>query len=196
MADGMFTTPEMIRAQRADDILKQYQAAAGMGGSMSGLLGQVAAAGTNVGNLMAESGARMFGLQTAEEKKAEELKYLGSVFDTTTPEGMRGMARQLNAMGMTEQALKLIGMADATETSDLTLQLQRKKVEDYQTSPDWDYGVVGEEVTQAGMRKVYGWYNKRTRQIDTNLPAPDSVPTPNEKPEIDFGGSNARPAGQ
>jgi len=108
MADGMFTTPEEIRAQRADDILKQYQNTAQMGGSMNQLLGQVAAAGSNVGSLMAESGARMFGLQTPEEAQAAKLQEASKAIDWNNPEDLNQMAKYLNDVGMTEQAIKVL----------------------------------------------------------------------------------------
>lgn len=193
---GMFRDPRSYRDERLNDLMQQRAGISQMGGSMSQLLGQVAAGGGATGAMMAEGLGGMFGLKTREEDKAAQLQDLASNFDLRTPEGMRGMARQLNNLGMTEEAIKLVDLANARESTNLTIDLQRKKVEDYKTSPDWDYGVVDEEVTPVGMRKVYGWYNKRTKQIDTDLPAPDTVPASNEKPEIDFGGSNVRPAGQ
>jgi len=108
MMDGMFTTPEQIRAQRADDILKQYENTAMMGGSMDQLLGQVAAAGSNVGSLMAESGARMFGLQTAEEANAAKIQEAAKAIDWNNPEDLNQMAKYLNDVGMTEQAIKVL----------------------------------------------------------------------------------------
>lgn len=66
---GLFQSPEDIRTKRLDALQANQDRIRGMGGSMSGLLGQVAA---GRGGMLAEGLAGMIGLKTAEEKKAED----------------------------------------------------------------------------------------------------------------------------
>jgi hypothetical protein len=110
MADitGMFQDPNAIRQSRIDDILKQYQATSQMGGSMNQLLGQVAAAGSNVGNLMAEGAAGMFGMTTPQEAQAKKIQEMASVIDWNAPEDLNQFAMALNDMGMTKQAIQVL----------------------------------------------------------------------------------------
>ena len=68
---GLFQNPALIRQKRLEDLMQQRQAISGMGGSMSGLLGQVAAGGSVLGQQMAEAIGQGMGLKTAEEVAAE-----------------------------------------------------------------------------------------------------------------------------
>lgn len=69
---GLFVNPAQIRAKRMEDLMQRRQQLAGMGGSMSGLLGQVAGGGTLLGQQLAEGIGRAAGLQTAEEAEAKQ----------------------------------------------------------------------------------------------------------------------------
>jgi hypothetical protein len=120
---GMFQDPNAIRQSRIDDILKQYQATSQMGGSMNQLLGQVAAAGSNVGNLMAEGAAGMFGMTTPEEARAQKFQDIIRGVGTgymNDPANMYEVARVLNDEGFTQEALALVKeartLASATGT--------------------------------------------------------------------------------
>jgi hypothetical protein len=110
MADitGMFQDPNAIRQARIDDILKQYQATSQMGGSMNQLLGQVAAAGSNVGSLMAEGAAGMFGMSTPEEAKAAELQAMMQSIDPNSPDQLAEMAKIMNGLGYTKEAIAVM----------------------------------------------------------------------------------------
>jgi hypothetical protein len=125
MADitGMFQDPNAIRQARIDDIARQYQNTAQMGGSMNQLLGQVAASGSNVGSLMAEGAAGMFGMTTPEEAKAQKVQGLvtemqdisDGVFDFSTPENIRYFAKRLNDLGLTSESIKALDYAKQVE---------------------------------------------------------------------------------
>ena len=58
---GMFTDPNSFRDQRLQDLMQQRAAISQMGGSMSQLLGQVAAGGGATGAQLAEGLGGMFG---------------------------------------------------------------------------------------------------------------------------------------
>lgn len=183
MADnfaGMFRDPRSYRDERLQDLMQQRQAISNMGGSMSQLLGQVAAGGGATGAMMAEGLGGMFGMKTREEDKAAQLQDLASNFDLRTPEGMRGMARQLNNLGMTEEAIKLVDLANARENTALDLEYKRKRNKDYAKDPDWEFGVIGQTQDELGNRKtVYGYIHKR----DPNI-APVPVNLTGNKPEM------------
>ena len=70
--EGLFANPVDIRRQRLDALQQQRAQMAGMGGSMAGLLGQVAGGGNILGQQLAEGIARTAGLKTAQEVEAEK----------------------------------------------------------------------------------------------------------------------------
>lgn len=129
MADitGMFQDPNAIRQARINDIAKQYQATANMGGSMNQLLGQVAASGSNVGSLMAEGAAGMFGMTTPEEAKAAQLNEMSGNFDLNTSEGLTAFAKQLNDMGMTKEAIMVMGKRDSVLDRERRIKAEDEK---------------------------------------------------------------------
>lgn len=186
MADnfaGMFRDPRSYRDERLNQLMQDRMAISGMGGSMSQLLGQVAAGGGATGAMMAEGLGGMFGLKTREEDKAAQLQDLASNFDLRTPEGMRGMARQLNNLGMTEEAIKLVDLANARENTSLDLEYKRKRNEDYAKDPDWQWTSLGTVVDPTTFEKktVYGWVNARTQEVkrvgtDPQPEMPDDAP--------------------
>jgi hypothetical protein len=105
---GMFADPNSFRDERINDLMKQRQAISNMGGSMSDLLGQVAAGGGATGAMMAEGLGGMFGLKTREEQKAAQLNDMASNFDLNTSTGLASFAKQLNDMGMTKEAIMVM----------------------------------------------------------------------------------------
>jgi hypothetical protein len=105
---GLFSNPNDIRAARIDELAQQRQAISNMGGSMSDLLGQVAAGGGATGAMMAEGLGGMFGLKTREEQKAAQLNDMASNFDLNTSTGLASFAKQLNDMGMTKEAIMVM----------------------------------------------------------------------------------------
>lgn len=105
---GLFSNPNDIRAERLNELAQQRQAISNMGGSMSDLLGQVAAGGGATGAMMAEGLGGMFGLKTREEQKAAQLNDMASTFDLNTSAGLASFAKQLNDMGMTKEAIMVM----------------------------------------------------------------------------------------
>jgi hypothetical protein len=67
---GLFATPTDLRNKRMDALQQQRAQVGTMGGSMAGLLGQVAAGGGALGAQLAENIGQGFGLQTRQEKEA------------------------------------------------------------------------------------------------------------------------------
>ena len=68
---GLFATPEQLRADRVAALQQQSGQIANMGGSMAGLLGQIAAGGSSFGSQMAENLGQGLGLKTKQEVAAE-----------------------------------------------------------------------------------------------------------------------------
>lgn len=68
---GLFVNPAQIRAKRMEDLMQQRNQLSQLGGSMSGLLGQVAGGGSILGQQLAEGIGRGLGLKTQEEAMAE-----------------------------------------------------------------------------------------------------------------------------
>lgn len=99
---GMFQNPAQVRGQRIDEIMRQSQSLAGLGGSMSGLLGQVAGAGGIAGQMLAEGIAGATGLKTAEDVQAEKNQAIDQLLSTYQP-------GNLQSMKSTYQRLKDLG---------------------------------------------------------------------------------------
>lgn len=110
MFDGLFDTPEDIQNRRIDSMMQNRRAISNMGGGWSQLLGQVAAGGGATGEMLAEGAGRMFGLQTEEEKKADEIQAMMSTAmkNMDDPAAVSNMARLLNERGYTKEALALM----------------------------------------------------------------------------------------
>lgn len=68
---GLFANPAAMRQQRLEGLQQQRRQIGQMGGSMAGLLGQVAAGGTLLGEQLAEGIAGGLGLKTQQEAQAE-----------------------------------------------------------------------------------------------------------------------------
>jgi hypothetical protein len=189
MADitGMFRDPNAIRQARIDDIAKQYQNTAQMGGSMNQLLGQVAAAGSNVGNLMAEGAAGMFGMTTPEEAKAAQIQSIVKGMNTSDPEHLAEIARQFNNLGYTEEAIKIMGLRkDAIDA--LNAEDDRKRKIKREVDGTWEWKVIDQIIDINGNRQsVYGWVNPVTQQVkgrSTNPNPEDSSPTAGSNEDV------------
>lgn len=105
---GLFTTPAELQSARIDELMKQRQGISNMGGSMSGLLGQVAAGGGATGAMMAEGLGGMLGLKTQQEANAQQIQDMAKVIDWNAPEDLNQFAMALNDMGMTKQAVQIL----------------------------------------------------------------------------------------
>lgn len=158
--EGLFTTPSQLRDARLADLMKQRQAInTGMGGSMSGLLGQVAAGGALTGQMLAEGMGGMFGLKTAEEDKASQIQDLLSQFDINTPEGAATAARLLNNQGFTNEALAVMKHRQgllAGKADELSIQKAERDLANEET-----------RVVMLPVKKKA--YNPATGQIETSM---------------------------
>ena len=110
---GMFSTPEQLRAKRVDELINQRNQINQMGGSMSQLLGQVAAGGGATGAMMAELAGNVFGMKTAEEAKAEKVNSIMSGVNWMDDASVTGAVSQFVKMGEPEAALRVKEYADA-----------------------------------------------------------------------------------
>ena len=128
---GLFVNPADIRAQRVDNLMQQRQALAGLGGSMSGLLGQVAGGGNILGGLLAEGIAQQTGMKTQQEKQAEVSQNILGSLDPNKPETYFQAAQLFKDQGLSKSALALLteGKRLADEAAQKT-QLKNFKVVD------------------------------------------------------------------
>lgn len=104
---GLFVNPALVREKRLEGIAQQQQALAGLGGSMSGLLGQVAGGGNIMGQVLAEGIARQAGLKTKEEAQAEASQAIFKNLDQTNPESYFDAAMKMQQQGLTKSAYML-----------------------------------------------------------------------------------------
>jgi len=133
---GMFADPNSFRDERLNDLMKQRQAISNMGGSMNQLLGQVAAGGGATGAMMAEGLGGMFGLKTAEEAKAHDIKNLfdetvamsDGEFNLDTPENLNYFAKKLNDLGYTKEAMQMLEAAQKRREEGLQERLTKARV--------------------------------------------------------------------
>jgi hypothetical protein len=178
LIEGMFSDSSAIRQKRLADLQEQNAKRKQMS-----LLNQVAA---GRGNLIAEGIAGMFGLKTAAEDKADQIKDMASNLNLETPQGLALFARMLNNQGMTEEAMKVAKLAQElkdkevaakrqSELDDLNrrkgeadIQYKKKLTETMKRpSPDWQWKVVGKEFNPTTYQEesVYGWVNPRTQEV-------------------------------
>lgn len=120
---GMFQNPALIREDRLAALQQQQAAQRQMGGSMSGLLGQVAA---GAGGVMAEGLAGMFGLQTAQEKQAEQTQGILNTVDNNDKASIESGIKAAKAAGLSKVATYLEGKAyELTQKTRETAQWDR-----------------------------------------------------------------------
>lgn len=125
---GMFQTPAQVRGQRIDQIMKQSQQLAGLGGSMSGLLGQVAGAGGIAGQMLAEGIAGATGLKTAEDVQAEKNQAIDQLLSTYQPgnlQSMKSTYQQLKALGAPSRVM--IQIASQIQAQEQVVKQQVKE---------------------------------------------------------------------
>ena len=184
---GLFANPADIRNSRIDELMKQRQAVGQMGGSMSQLLGQVAAGGGATGAMMAEGLGGMFGMKTAEEAKAAQIQDMASQLDLSTPQGLKLFARMLNNQGMTEEAMKVFELASAKETQALDSKVKEANLNDRPPK------LLGQRYNEDSMtlENVYGYYDPSIGDyVEISVNGKQSTPTPDGDPTIK-GGSAA-----
>ena len=105
---GLFTNPAEIRAQRVNEIMKQQQALSGQGGTMAGLLAQVAGGGNVMGQMLAEGIAQATGMKTQEEKQAAEAQSVLGKIDPNDPNSYYQAADRLQKAGLTKAAFAIM----------------------------------------------------------------------------------------
>ena len=108
---GMFVNPADLRRNRINEIMKQQQGLSGLGGSMSGLLGQVAGMGGVTGSMLAEGIAGATGMKTAQEARAEAAQGILQGLDMTDPDSMITAAGELSKRGLTKASYQLLAQA-------------------------------------------------------------------------------------
>ena len=108
---GLFVNPADLRRSRVNEIMKQQQGLSGLGGSMSGLLGQVAGMGGVTGSMLAEGLGSAAGLKTAQEARAEQAQSIMQNLDMNDPESMMKAAGELNKRGLTKASFQLLSQA-------------------------------------------------------------------------------------
>lgn len=105
---GLFVNPALIRGKRIEEIAKQQQALGGLGGSMSGLLGQIAGGGNIMGQMLAEGIAQQTGMKTKEEAEAEAAQSILSTLDPNDPNTYVNAARAMSKAGLSKVSLSLL----------------------------------------------------------------------------------------
>lgn len=168
MFNGMFKRPEEIRAARLDELIKNRQAISNMGGSMSQLLGQVAAGGGATGSMMAEAAAGMFGLKTQEEAKAARVNDIMSNVMWDDDKSVASAVSQFVRMGEPEAALRIKEYADqkrnetmAYETNKLTKDRLVGTIADEQTAREEAKRI---KAAEANLAKVYRTADPKTSE--------------------------------
>jgi len=104
---GLFVNPALIRDKRIDAIAQQQQSLGQLGGSMSGLLGQVAGGGNIMGQVLAEGIARGAGLKTQEEAQAEKAQSIFKNLDQSSAESVMGASKELADLGLTKASFAM-----------------------------------------------------------------------------------------
>lgn len=126
---GLFVNPADLRRSRIDEIMKQQQGLAGLGGSMSGLLGQVAGMGGVTGSMLAEGLAGATGMRTAQEARAVEAQNIMKNLDMNDPDSMMRAANELNKRGLTKASYQLLSQAQELKNRQQDVQFREKKFE-------------------------------------------------------------------
>ena len=104
---GLFVNPALVREKRLEGIAQQQQSLAGIGGSMSGLLGQVAGGGNIMGQVLAEGIARSAGLKTQEEAQAEKAQSIFKNLNQSSAESVMSASKELADLGLTKASFAM-----------------------------------------------------------------------------------------
>jgi hypothetical protein len=124
---GLFQNPDDIRMDRLGLLERQAMQQRQLGGSMSGLLGQVAA---GTGGMLAEGIAGAFGLKTAQEAEAEKTNAIASSIDFNDPDSIRNGAKLLQEAGLTKAAVATVEKANEIERGKLDMEAKQLQVKD------------------------------------------------------------------
>lgn len=125
---GLFVNPADLRRSRINEIMKQQQGLSGLGGSMSGLLGQVAGMGGVTGSMLAEGLGSAAGLKTAQEARAEQAQSIMQNLDMNDPESMMRAAGELNKRGLTKASFQLLSQAQELKNRQEDVQFRQDEL--------------------------------------------------------------------
>ena len=125
---GLFVNPADLRRSRVNEIMKQQQGLSGLGGSMSGLLGQVAGMGGVTGSMLAEGLGSAAGLKTAQEARAEQAQSIMQNLDMNDPESMMKAAGELNKRGLTKASFQLLSQAQELKNRQEDVQFRQDEL--------------------------------------------------------------------
>jgi hypothetical protein len=126
---GLFQTPGEIRAKRLTDLAQQQQALGQMGGSMSGLLGQVAGGGNIMGQMLAEGIAKTAGLKTQEEAQAAKAQEVLGKIDPKDPQSYFDAAERMQSAGLTKAAFAMMQQGQELYNTQFKQGLEERQVE-------------------------------------------------------------------
>lgn len=163
---GLFVNPADLRRSRINEIMKQQQGLSGLGGSMSGLLGQVAGMGGVTGSMLAEGLGSAAGLKTAQEARAEQAQSIMQNLDMNDPESMMRAAGELNKRGLTKASFQLLSQAQELKNRQEDVQFRQDEL---------GFRRETEEATQAfrkeelGLRKEQFTFEKAQAGKDFDL---------------------------
>mgnify|MGYP001168804234 CR=1 FL=1 len=124
---GLFTNPADLRRSRIDEIMSQQRGLSGLGGSMSGLLGQVAGMGGVTGSMLAEGLAGATGMRTAQEARAEQAQNIMKNLDMNDPDSMMRAAGELNKRGLTKASFQLLSQAQELKQRQEDVKFRQEK---------------------------------------------------------------------
>jgi hypothetical protein len=122
---GLFQTPNDIRMDRLGLLERQAMQQRQMGGSMSGLLGQVAA---GTGGMLAEGIAGAMGMKTAQEVEAEAKIEIANTINWEDPASLREGAEKMKQVSPAA-ALQMIDKAAAIESGAAKALTDQQKLE-------------------------------------------------------------------
>jgi len=160
---GLFKNPAEIRAGRVGNIVRQQQQLGGLGGSMSGLLGQVAGGGNIMGQMLAEGIAGATGMKTEEEKQAETAQKIFQTIEPDDPESYFKAAKALNDAGLTKASLAMVEKGTQTKTQQQEAQYRANQearaqtlfpLQVQQATANIASTEAGTEATVSGMKRA------------------------------------------
>jgi hypothetical protein len=150
---GLFTNPADLRRSRIDEIMKQQQGLSQLGGSMSGLLGQVAGSGGIMGSMLAEGIAGATGLKTAQERQAEAASGILKNLDPNDSKSMFAAAKALQQQGLTKSAFQLLTQANEQKTREDDIKFRQEKFDFEKSTKETELG-LREQENEAQMRNL------------------------------------------
>jgi hypothetical protein len=104
---GLFSTPEEVRNTRLEEIRRLQQDNAPKGFNF----------GVSLGQGMRESANNILGITDPMEAKAAELQAMMQSVDPNDPTSLMQMAKMMNELGYTKEAIELLKLADQRQKS-------------------------------------------------------------------------------